>query len=322
MEEQRQTLYAHRKRPRWGLAILAWEGCEQRHYQFQDGQLRTFKKGYYELMTEVEEPVDRALDIVRDLKAMLHIERGRRETSKAPGPIVSFDDQVRTFEALYPKGFVDPGWVASMRGAPGARRLKKHRDLAIAEARERLSREILERCIASGDHRAVCEAAKAVLASTDLAGSKDTASLRRLPASEEAAVARALYELLYGTERYAVRFTAWVAVLDRSSKERVSWPLATARGAHVHPHERRAIKPSVARQQAQWIAPELTYDSSPSAELEKRMVAMAESVRRRLERAGHVARDLLDIYDFMNATLQPKTRALLSAIEAKQDAAE
>ena len=75
-DDNAPTLYAHSKRPRWGFAILAWEGREQRRYQFQDGQLRTFKRGYYELLEEVEDPVERAVDIVRDLKAMLRIERG------------------------------------------------------------------------------------------------------------------------------------------------------------------------------------------------------------------------------------------------------
>ncbi len=325
-EEQLQTLYAHRKRPRWGFAILAWEGREQRHYQFQDGQLRTFKKGYYELLTEVDEPVDRALDIVRDLKAMLRIERGRRDSGATPKSLehlVSFDDQLRLFTALYPAGFVDGAWVSEMRGEPGARRLKRHRDPAIEEARRKLGRDALDAWIASGDHRAVCEAAKTVLAGTDLAGSKDTAALRRLPEGEAPAFARALRDLLYGDDRYALRFTAFTGVLDRASSaargQRVGWPLATALSALVHPNDHFAIKPSVARQQAQWIAPGMAYDANPNAELYKRLLAMADSVRRRLERAGHAPRDLLDVYDFMIATLRPKTRELLTAIEAKQE---
>ncbi len=321
-DDNAPTLYAHSKRPRWGFAILAWEGREQRRYQFQDGQLRTFKRGYYELLEEVEDPVERAVDIVRDLKAMLRIERGRREpgpTPKALEQMVSFEDQQRIFEALYPKGFEDPTWVSKIRGGSEGRRLKRHRDAAIADAHEKLSKEALDRAIEAGEHRAVVDAAKAVLGATDLTGSKDTAALRHLPSSQEEAFALALRDLLYGEDCFARRFAALVHSLGQAEDHRVSWPLVSAFAALVHPDEHFAIKPSVTRQQARWISPGLVYDAHPTPELYRRMVAMAESVRARLERSGHTPRDLLDVYDFMATTLRPKAKALLAKLGESLD---
>ena len=103
MEESRESLealYTHVKRPKWGLAILAWEGRESRHYQFQDGQLRTIKDGWYHLLEPVDEPYDSARDIVRDLKSMLRIERVRRAPDPTPRSvksIISFDEQIKIF---------------------------------------------------------------------------------------------------------------------------------------------------------------------------------------------------------------------------------
>ena len=52
-------LYQHTKRPEWGLAILAWDRGSRRAFQFEDGKLRVFKQGYYEMVEEVSGAVDR-----------------------------------------------------------------------------------------------------------------------------------------------------------------------------------------------------------------------------------------------------------------------
>ena len=48
------TFYRHRMRPKWGLAILAWDTGDKRGFQFEDGQVRIIKDGFYDLMIEVE----------------------------------------------------------------------------------------------------------------------------------------------------------------------------------------------------------------------------------------------------------------------------
>lgn len=316
--EQLEPLYHHAKRPSWGLAILAWEGREKRRYQFQDGQLRTFKKGYYDLLEPVDEPYDSARDIVRDLKSMLRIERMHRApepTPKSVERIVSFDDQILIFESFYPKAFEDEGWIGEVRGGPDEKRLKRHRQPASEEAQELLTQEIVDDLIAKGDFDGVWDRAKQVLASTNLTTSKDTAALRNLPEEHREAFAMALRDLLFGEGPYEARFTRYVAVMNKSKDERVTWPLATAVQALVQPDLHVAIKPSVFRAQAQWMAPSMPYDANPSADLYGRMQRMAAEVMRRLEKEGRPARDFLDVYDFIWTTLRPKGRKLLKELK-------
>lgn len=312
-----EPLYAHTKRPSWGFAILAWEGRENRRYQFQDGQLRTIQKGYYDLLAPVDEPYDSARDIVRDLKSMLRIERVRRApepTPKSLTSIVSFDDQVAIFESFYPEGFHDPGWLAEVRGAEDIERLKRHRDPAVAEAKEQLAQAPLDELLAAKDYQGVVERLKAALASTNLTSSKDSAALRNLPAELEERLALSIRELLYGDGPYESRFTRWIDVLGQTPNERVTWPLATAIAALVQPEEHVAIKPSVFRAQAQWMAPTMPYDASPNGELYGRLQKMAQEVQRRLEKAGHPPRDMLDVYDFVWTTLRPKGKKQLETM--------
>lgn len=301
-DETRKQLYAHSKRPRWGFAILAWEGDGQRRYQFQDGQLRTFKRGYYELLEPVDQPADRKLDIVRELMAMLRAERGGRAERRS-----GFEDRVRALLRLYPEGFADPRWVADHR--QGEVRSRQHRDAAIAEARERLSASALDAAIAAGDHTALVKAARAVISATDLAGSKDLGALRRLPETEHEAFALALRALLWGEEPFSERHAAFLDVLGRSTGERVTWPLATALTALVHPEEHAIIKPSVVRREAHWLAPSLVYDAVPSAELYGRMLTLLKGLKERLERIGQAPRDLFDVTDFLALPIRPPAGA-------------
>ncbi|HBQ16325.1 MAG: hypothetical protein RLO52_10090 [Sandaracinaceae bacterium] len=313
-----EPLYTHTKRPDWGYAILAWEGREKRRYQFQDGQLRTFKKGWYDLLEPVDEPYDSARDIVRDLKSMLRIERVRRApdpTPKSVNRIISFDDQVTIFEAFYPKGFEDEKWISDVRGGEGVNRLKRHRYPAHLEAAEKLEQSIVDGLMEKGDHAGLIELFKEVLSCTNLTTSKDTASLRSLPEEHHEDFANAARELLYGEGPYESRFTRYVGILGRTPGERVTWPLATAVPALVQPVQHVAIKPSVFRAQAQWMAPNLPYDAYPTADLYNRMHKMSTEVARRLEKAGHKPNDLLDIYDFIWTTLRPKGRKKLEELQ-------
>lgn len=301
MDERAHTLYAHTKRPTWGLAILAREDREERQYQFQDGQLRTFKRGYYELLEEVEAP-PRAVDIVRDLEAMLRIEQNRSAGGRARSSerVVRFDDQVRAFEASFPAGFADPSWLA--RGGEG---LAHARQAAVEEARAHLAAGELERALEGGASAAAVEHVKRLAGATDLVGSKDSLPMRRLSEVHHEELLRALAALLWGAGPYAPRFDAWVAALRRASVRRVGWPLATVLPALVHPAQHVAVKPTVFRRQARWMAPALTYDPSPSGALYAHLLAMAEAVRNRLAQAGHPPGDLLDVHDFMVWTLRP-----------------
>jgi hypothetical protein len=303
-----EPLYQHSKRPQWGLAILAEESATTRSYQFQDGQLRTIKEGYYHLIEQVNRPIDRVEPLLRDLKNRLRLAGVRRNESpaaaKSRANAIPFDDQLTAFAALYPEGgFDSPEWIEGHR-TPKGRAVKRHREPAIAKANEVLSSEALKPLVDKGDWKGVQAAFLEVLKATDLVGSKDGTALRKLDDETLPAFGEALLALVESTdENVAERFAGFVVALEGSG-ERPSWPLVTAPLALLHPHRHVAVKPTAFRAQARWLAPNLTYDPRPSYALYERFYRLAEAVKERLVAAGHTPRDLLDIRDFIGESLK------------------
>lgn len=301
------TLYTHSTRPQWGLAILAWEGRDKRRYQFQDGKLRTFKKGYYELMEPVDELDADARSTVRDLKTMLGAARHRfvedmhvpAETGQAA--TVTLDQQIAYFQTLYPEGFADPKYLADVRGEGDARRKKRHRDAAVAEAREKLDRSALETPGAIG--RLI-----EVLGNTDLVPPKDVKMLEDVPDGKEPLLRDALRDLLWGDEAdsYGPRFRRWVDALTEATGKRPSWQLATAPSALVHPEEHVCVRPTALRMQAKTVAPDLRYRAKPHAKLYEQFLSVASIVKTRLEQRSLPPRDMIDVYELVWLTLRRK----------------
>lgn len=306
------TLYTHSTRPQWGLAILAWEGRDKRRYQFQDGKLRTFKKGYYELMEPVDELDADARKTVRDLKTMLGAARhrfvedmhGAAETAQAP--TVTLDQQIAYFQTLYPEGFADPKYLAEVRGEGDARRKKRHRDAAIAEAREKLERSALE--TRGGIDRLV-----EVLGNTDLVPPKDVKMLESIPEGKEPVLRDALRDLLWGDEAYQQRFRRWIDSIAEATGQRPSWQLATAPSALVHPEEHVCVRPTALRAQAKTVAPDLRYRAKPHARLYDQFLSVASIVKTRLEQKELPPRDMVDVYELVWLTLRRKALEQMGA---------
>jgi hypothetical protein len=87
MHDLTPTLFRHARRPEWGLAILESETTTHRRFQFQDGQLRTFRRGFYELLEPVDRPLDESLRITEKLEAARDMSIAREEileTSETP----------------------------------------------------------------------------------------------------------------------------------------------------------------------------------------------------------------------------------------------
>jgi len=312
-----EPLFEHSKRPEWGLAILAWEGKNKRRYQFQDGELREFKKGYYELLDQVDKPADKAEEIVRELKSMLvqsRLERDAAARPQAKTEQIGVDDQITIFKSLYPGGFQDAKWAEEVRGTDAERRLKKHLDPAIADARDRLSQERLDEALAAGNHGAVRDALIGLFNATDLVAAKHVRAFRDATEGEPADIAKTLRELLWGDGTYEERFRHWVGALRDHLGRRVTWEMATTPTALVHPDEHIPIKPTSFKRQAKSLAPTLRYHAVPRAELYERFRQMAMSVRRQLGSSGLEPRDMLDVYAFIWETLRPKSLKRLSAM--------
>lgn len=304
-------LYRHSRRPEWGLAILAEDEEERRAYQFEDGKLRKIGKGYYDLMEEVHE-IDGRADMVRkNLAEAAKINRNR-DDQDLKEPVAPFEEQLALFKKLYPKGFQDPKWIEDHRGTDGAD-LKRHRDPTVAAAQEVLAVDRCRLLIEEDRHAELAESVMDVLAGTDLVPISHVKTLRRLDENEMKEYAEAVAKLIHGEGPYDAHFKAYLATLEKLLGGRPSWRVATCLLALMHPQEHVSVRRSAFVRQAGSIAPAGRYTRKPRLGSYKSYLRVALGVKKRLEGAGYEPRDLLDVHDFIWATLRKSALEHLGA---------
>jgi hypothetical protein len=310
------TLYRHVKKHEWGLALLAWERDGKRAFRFEDGEVRIFKEGYYGLLEEVDRPADRTTEIVAKIDREHGVSSRRRGGQKEPEREVTFDEQLEVFLAEFPDGFESAAWVEQHRGGGAGRRLKRHRDSAIDDARRQLGADALRELIDAGDFDAVRQRAIDVLEATDLVTRAQIKPIEESKGDER--VADALFQLLHGTGSMEERFDKFCHAVAHSSRKLPSWPLITALVGLVDPQEHLCIRPSVFSAQAKWMAPSLQLGKQPKGAIYTRFVDMAKTILENLRNAGQKPRDLLDIYDFVWFTLRPAASETLENVRKRK----
>lgn len=305
-------LYQHRKATEWGLGMLAWERGPRRGYQFEDGKLRVFGEGFYELLDEVDAPADQAREVIAKLTLQLGDLATDRAAPVAAPADVTLDEQIAIFRIQHPDGFAGDAWQAARRGVEQGRRLKRHRVPALAEAAERLAAATLQRALDDGTASEVVASLIEMLAATDLVSATQLEPLRTLPPSRHGGFVQALHELLWTDTIFALRFERFVATLALTSKRAPTWSLITAFGALVHPGEHLYVRPATISKQARFMAPRLALGANPDARSYLRALEMVRRVADGLVAARLAPADLLDVHDFMVDTLAPSARALLT----------
>jgi hypothetical protein len=297
-------LYRHKKRPEWGVAILAWEKDDRRAYQFEDGRLRKFRKGYYSLLESVDELERRSPETVaKSLEHAIETNRGK-EAPKVLEPVASFKAQIELFLELYPKGFQDAKWISDHRDEPSGRTLKRHRDPAVREIQEALAADRCATLLAEDAHTDLAEAAVEILAGTSLVALKHVKVLQRLDEPEARKLAESIADLFHGEGDYDPRYKQHLEVLTELYGGRPSWRLATALPALMFPQEQVCVRRSAFMRQAAVVAPKARYSRLARASSYRNFRRGAFAVRKRLQAAGHEPRDLLDVHDFIWATLR------------------
>jgi hypothetical protein len=311
------------------MAIMAFERRDRRGYQFQDGELRVFKKGYYDLFEPVKRDDINAQNIVKNLKSMLKQANIAREYDlKKRGnsvPAVDFTALHDIFVQEYPKGFSTDEYLKKIRGRDQKRRIKRHRDKAIIDARERLSPNALHAMAEAGDHAGVRDTLLDVLTKTDLVTKKKLEPLRKLEERDLPVLTRELRNMLYGTGPYEARFERFVNALARSG-EKVSWSLATAPSALIRPEECFYVKASVSKELVKRYSPNIGWNTRPTGWLYGRIAGIAHELAEQAKEAGDAPSDLLDVAWLVWTVLRPKGRkkldaAVAAAAEAEADAA-
>jgi hypothetical protein len=314
------TIYTHSKREEWGFAILAYERVDRRGYQFQDGRLRVFKEGYYEMLEAVLPRPEGTPRIVMSLKTMLAksmYARERSASATSDGPTVTFDALVALFGELNPGGFVSDAYLASVRGKDAKRRLKRHRDAAIAEAQTRLSKKALTALVAAGDHEGVRTELAEVLGQTDLVTKKQLEPLKAIETKYLPHLGDALLAMLYGKGPYEAHFERFVAVLESGGLD-VSWELATAPSALVHPDAHLYVKRTAMNRFTDRFAPKLTLTVQPAGIGYSRVRDMAIDLVTALREVELKPADFMDITQMVIDTMKPSAVSRLSELAAAE----
>jgi hypothetical protein len=304
-------LYQHSKRKQWGFAVLAWERDGKRGYQFEDGELRVFAKEFFGMLAEAECPPDQATRLLAKLGRQSGAGKGA-DGKGGKEDQLTFQEQLQVFLTEHPDGFAGARWKDEHRGEGAPRRLKRHRDFAVADASELLSREALDGLISAGDHAEVARRLAEVVNGGDLVTRAQAEPVSRAAPSPE--LSKGVREFLYGGGELEARFDELCRVLLEAGRKQLSWPLVTAIAAVVRPDEHVAVRPTVLSKQAQWAQPRLRYATKPDGKVYVRILTMARTVRDALAGAGHPPKDLLDVYDFMLVTLRPAATKILADV--------
>ncbi|MEZ4251981.1 MAG: hypothetical protein R3B99_27525 [Polyangiales bacterium] len=312
------TLYRHPARKKWGVGLVLERLADRAHVQFQDGRLRTIHVDYLRKLEPVDRPYDVARGLVDALESMAPDDlrnRGRRRSEP-----ITIDEQLAYLVVEFPKVFADPGWVEEHRGDGRKRPLKRHRDALIARARRELAEDALKATREKGAD-AVVDLLGKLAKSTSLVGTKEAGAFASIDASHHEAVADAVVVLLHGKAPLEERFDGWVRALEAALGDVPSWPLATLFLGTFEPDRHAVVHPSAFEQQARYMAPGLRCGDRPMGVLYERLRTMARETFERLSERGLVPRDLIDVHDFMWATLKPAARAEIEADRARATSA-
>jgi hypothetical protein len=298
--------YRHRKRSEWGVGIFLWERDDKRAFRFADGEVRLFKQGFYDLMVPTVAPADGSADRLRvELAANTNLEIQ-----------CTVGDQLMLLLGEFPKGFAGPRWLDKHRGR--GRRLKRHRDASIHQARELLAPGRIAKLDDAGAYRDVLDSLIEVLSHTDLVPGAHLAALRATKPT--AALAGAIRGIAEDPEKN--RLTGLQQALINAGGPATSWAVITAPAALLAPREHLCVRPSLLAQQGKIALGQFSAPKHPSAANYARYLELARRVEQELGELGYPPLDLLDLYDFMALTLRPGAHEQLERIHLQADEPE
>ncbi len=306
--EPEVSAFRHVSKPEWGAAVLAWEVAGKRGYQFEDGRLRVFKEGYYHLLEPTLLPPERGAVLLAQVATAPKPGDGV-SARKPTGPRITLDRQIEHLLINYPGGFAAEPWRQDHRDRDD-HALKRHREPALERARRELSREQLDQWLREPGCQEGWAALQALLSGTDLVPTAEAKRLAR-GSAQAGPILERLRDLLWTTTAEPELFDRWVDALGRGLGRSPTWPLATAPAALVHPQEHACVRPAALTSQAAGLIPALTLrlGKRPTAGAYYRARDVVTRVRDQLTEHGVPPADLLDVTDFIWATLRPAARA-------------
>ena len=305
----RSTLVRHAARPQWGRAVMAWARGNKRAYQFEDGQLRVFAEGYFHMLEPTAPSEDTAAVLATLTRASGVADVPGKRTS-APSTTIKIDDQLELLTETFEGAFGDAAWTKKYRGGSG-RRLKRHREPLIADAKAKLAATVLEAGIDREDWSFVIDQFVGVLAASDLVTKKHLTALRDARPSER--LARALRDLLHGAGEFDERLRDAIVAMCKDGAAKPSWALVTAMLAAFDPEQHVYVRTTTFKAQGTVFGTKLKLGTVPRAHTYAQCLAVARSTFEALAKRGHTPRDMFDVTEFINLTMSPKARKELAA---------
>jgi len=312
-------IYRHPAKPEWGRGILVEEREAKLILHWEDGAEHAVGSAYRDRLELVEldageaaELSDRILDLrSRALKALERAAKAktsRKRTAARPAAKVSFDEQLRRFEAAFPGGFTGEAFERGERGIAGGQPVEGGRQAAVDLARELLAPG------AFGDPDAVSEAALRLLGTGNLLHPFEGAlRFKTIAPEDRPRMADALRELLHAGGAPGPRFDRFVESLavrgTGGAPARPTWPLCTIFSGLFDPATHLFVKPKLLLEQAAVVQVTVDYSPLPTSTTYQQFLAAARAVEERLRAAGHQPRDLLDIAAFVSSTLSARAAA-------------
>ena len=299
------ALYRHTKREKWGVAVFLWERDGKRAFRFADGEVRVFKKGFYELMVPAPAPADGSAD---ELRAKVRAANAGKKAEIIP----TIGDQLVLMLKEYPGGFIGEAWRDKHRG--GGRRLKRHRQPAIDQAKELLAVDKLQALFDAQDHEGTLDVFVELLSATDLVPSSHVNKLKQSKPKPE--LTRTLLEVARNPKKATVR--QMQAAIVACQGPATSWQVLTAPLTLLAPNTHICVHPSVFATQGKIALPRFTPPKRASEAGYQRYVDVCRIVTEELGALGHPPIDQLDLHDFIWTTLRPASREELERIHIQR----
>ncbi len=308
VREHTLELFQHTLQTHWGLATpVSVRGAHAR-YQFEDGQVREFRRESPLLRRVRATPRHaEAVELLeKHLTSLEHVrEQRRRHLEVAREAPHEIGRQVEVMKAKFPLGFGGTRWKVQVRGHGNGRRLKRHRDPAVLGARQRLVGPLLEQLLVKERHDEIHRLAMETLASTNLVHASQRRPLEQMSASEMRRFAIRLTEVLHDNEEpFDARFDRWVQACNVYLKRPPAWEAVTAPLALWSPSEHVCVRPEPLVLQAQRLGVELSLPDFPTSAAYREAVGVVRGVRDACVDHGLRPRDLLDVCDFIELTTE------------------
>ena len=210
---------------------------------------------------------------------------------------------------MFPEGFAGEAFRAKHRGGKG-RKVKRHRDPALALAAELLRPEALRDLVARGMYDELATRLVDVLKPTDLVTKTQLDALKKL--TFDARLAEAMVEFIHGEGDEGTRFRTLRRALARAGLKTPAWPMLTGLLALAHPERHVCVRRSVFERQAKHLSIAGKRGRKVCVESYQSYRAMAEAIRDELTDGGHAPQDMFDVHDFIWLTLRPAVKADLN----------